>query len=433
MKSFNPGKTDPVYIEIGQSTLRILQAEDGLELPLERLPNGRVSSACKQSVSLSLQSFFKRQAWRPSIKAFCAISARGVSLRRITLPTTSKENIQKLLLLQIESEFPLSPDELAWGQLQLNSGRPGGNGSSGQLEYLIAAMKKDTIEEYTELLAGCGVSPVFTVAALARQDLCPPTIRPQALLDIGRNHSELTSFENGLPKSVRVLSWGGEVITRAIEETLGLTRPEAEELKIKFANEQISQPEVVQKVQEAIQQTLNALAKAINGQTLGEKLYLTGQSVRLKDLAPGLTRRLALGVTCEGIEPVPGAGRSAAILGLRTATQQTYGRSPLIIRGKQVNGGARAVRATPWKLCVLAVGLACGVLVVPYLEAVILKPFLARKLTALKEGRRKLALIDAEWGFFQHLKQTAPPYLDALYLLAKAAPPGARIDSLSMN
>jgi hypothetical protein len=42
-------------------------------------------------------------------------------------------------------------------------------------------------------------------------------------------------------------------------------------------------------------------------------------------------------------------------------------------------------------------------------------------------------LIDAEWSFFQHLKQNAPPYLDALFLIAKAAPQGARIDSLSMN
>src|SRR5204863_8819563 len=134
MKSFNPGKTDPVYIEIGQSTLRILQAEDGLELPLERLPNGRLSSACKQSVSLSLQSFFQRQAWRPSIKAFCAISARGVSLRRITLPTTSKESTQKLLLLQTQREFPLSPEELAWGQPQLRHGTPGGSRPSAHLD-----------------------------------------------------------------------------------------------------------------------------------------------------------------------------------------------------------------------------------------------------------------------------------------------------------
>jgi Tfp pilus assembly PilM family ATPase len=424
-------KTDAIYLEIGQSTLRALQGEEGLELPLERLPDGRLSSACRQSLTLSLQSFFKKATWRPHARAFCAISARGVSLRRITLPSTSKENLQRLLLLQIESEFPLSPDELAWGYLPLDQ-KPAGNGSPGQQEYLIAAVKKAVVEEYTELLAGCGVSPAFTVAALARQDLCPKTMRHQALLDIGRHHSELVSFENSVPKTIRVLPWGGEAITRAIEEKLGITRTEAEELKLKFVQGHLGQ-EVGGKVQAAVQEALDELARAVNGQSLGEKIYLTGQSVRLKDLAPGLARRLAPGVICEPIEPVAAAGRSAAILGLKTATEQGNGRSPLLIRGKQINGGAGVVRPAPWKLIALAGSLACGLLVIPYLEAITLKPFLARKLTALKEDRRKLALIDAEWGFFQHLKQNAPPYLDALFVLAKAAPQGARIDSLSMN
>jgi Tfp pilus assembly PilM family ATPase len=428
----NAIKTDAIYLEIGQSTLRALQGEEGLELPLERLPNGRLSSACRQSLTLSLQSFFKKAAWRPHAKAFCAISARGVSLRRITLPSTSKENLQRLLLLQIESEFPLSPDELAWGYLPLDQTKPGGNGSPGQQEYLIAAVKKEVIEEYTELLSDCGVSPAFTVAALARQDLCPKAMRQQALLDIGRHHSELISFENSFPKTIRVLPWGGEAITRVIEEKLGSTRTEAEELKLKFVQGQLGQ-EAEQKVQAAMQEALDGLAKAVNGQNLGEKIYLTGQSVRLKDLAPGLARRLAPGLICEAIEPVAAAGRSAAILGLKIATEQTGGRSPLFIKGKQVNGGPGVARPAPWKLIALAGSFALGLLLLPYFEAITLKPFLARKLAALKEDRHKLALIDAEWGLFQHLKQNAPPYLDALFLLAKAAPQGARIDSLSMN
>jgi hypothetical protein len=44
-----------------------------------------------------------------------------------------------------------------------------------------------------------------------------------------------------------------------------------------------------------------------------------------------------------------------------------------------------------------------------------------------------LVTIDRELDFVRHLKQNQPPYLDALFLLAKAAPPGSKLDSLSMN
>src|SRR5437867_3084576 len=106
-----------VYLEIGQSSLKALSGEEGLELPLERQPNGRLTSASKENLSLRLQDFLRQKNWQPRSRVYCAIGARGVSLRRLTLPSANKENLQRLLRLQIEAEFPLAPDELAWGYL----------------------------------------------------------------------------------------------------------------------------------------------------------------------------------------------------------------------------------------------------------------------------------------------------------------------------
>ena len=421
-----------VYLEIGQSTLRALRGDEGLELALERLPNGRLSDACKQSLAHNLQTFLRKEGWRPHARAWCAVSARGVSLRRLTLPTASKENLQQLLLLQIEREFPLPPDELAWGWQVIQTGESAVNDSPGQQEYLVAAVKQEVIEEYAELLSSCGLSPAFVLGALVRQGLCPTTGRSQTQLDIGRHHCELISFEDGVPKMIRVLPWGGENITRAIEQKLGITRTEAEDLKLKFGLGRPGEPELEQKIRAAIEEALDGLASSVNGQKV-EKVYLTGQSVRLKELAPGLARRLAPGVACESIDAPVGVGRSAAIQGLRTATEQGNGKLPLILKGKQANGSTAFAQRAPWKGIALAAALVLGICALPYLEAIALKPYLSMKLAGLKADRRKLAMIDAEWGFFQNLKQSAPPYLDAMFLLAKAAPPGARIESLSMN
>ncbi len=42
-------------------------------------------------------------------------------------------------------------------------------------------------------------------------------------------------------------------------------------------------------------------------------------------------------------------------------------------------------------------------------------------------------MIDRELNFLQFLKQNQPPYLDAIYLFAKSAGPGFRIDALNLN
>src|SRR5204863_5397974 len=90
-------------------------------------------------------------------------------------------------------------------------------------------------------------------------------------------------------------------------------------------------------------------------------------------------------------------------------------------------------RTAPWKWAALAGVLALSTLCFPYAEAFLLKNRLAKKLATLKADQVRLATIDRELGFLQHLKNTQPPYIDALSILASASQAGARIDSLTMN
>ncbi len=429
-----------VYLDIGQSSLKALDGEAGLELALERLPNGRLTDACKETVTLSLQSFLKKDVWRPRARALCAIGARGVSLRRLMLPSSTKDNLRRLLLLQIETEFPLPPDALAWGYRRLgNADLPAGQplhqsaNSAANNGFIIAAVKREVVEEYSEILSNCGVIPVFTLAGLARASLWPQPPRACAILDIGRNYSELMTFDNGVPTAVRILPWGGESITRAIEKGLGIARDEAEQLKIGLARGPASDAGRDPKSQAAVEAALNSLAGAIKGQWTGQRIFLSGKSTRLKDLSVLLARCLGNGVQCESIEPAAGEGRSAAILGLKTAAQSGRECPPLVLELKPADGAASMARQAPWKWAGVAVLLTAGLLALPYAEALLLKSRLSRKLAAIQVDKARLSTIDRELDFLRHLKQSQPPYLDALFLLAKAAPQGSRFDSLSMN
>ncbi len=421
------------YMEISQDSLKVLDADKGLELPLERQADGRLSPACKERLTRALPEFLKKRPWQPRLRVFCAVGARGVSLRRLTLPAASREELHRLLLLQIESEFPLPPDQLAWGYVVLPVRQPQPQPASATQEVLVAAVKKEALEEYSEILTSCGASPAFTLAALARSYLCPPAAGAYALLDVGRQHSELITFQDGFPAAVRVLPWGGENISQALEQTLGLSHDEAEKLEARLEREPSLAGDSGQRVRAALETALESLAGVINGRLTTQKIYLTGRGAAFKEFAPQLARCLGNAVECEPVKFVPGQGRSAAILGLKTVTEKNGGWPPLVLRAKPTNGTATLARPAPWKWASAALLLALVALSLPYAEAMLLKPRLVRQLAAIKADRGRLTTIDRELDFLQFLKQNQPPFLDALFLMAKSAPPGARFDSLTMN
>src|ERR1035437_8363771 len=429
--------TPCVYIEIRQSSLKALRGEKGLELPLERAPSGGLTKVCREKLIISLQRFLKKEVWQPRFRAYCAIGARGVSLRRLTLPATTKENFKRLLALQIESEFPLPPDALAWGYRQIaGADIPAGqasNNSAATQELLVVAVKREVVEEYSEIRSECGVVPVFTVAALARRHVRQHPPQTCALLDVGRNYAELITFESGEPLAIRVLPWGGESMTCEIADKLGISRDEAEKLKTQLAQAPSGGGELGPKIQAAIDAALDSLAGAINGHWTGQKVYLSGRSAQLKDLAPRLAGRLGNRAQCELLDFARGEGRSAAVLGLRSITAPGNGSALVTLQSKPTNGSAALARPAPWKWAALSLGLAIFTLALPYVEAPWLKWRLSRRLKAIQADRGRLVTIDRELDFVRHLKQNQPPYLDALFLLAKAAPPGSKLDSLSMN
>ncbi len=368
----------PVYIEISQTSLKALRENAGLELPLERSANGRLTDDCKEKIIAGLQPFLDRKPWQPRANAFCAIGANGVSLRRLALPASAKEEFQRLLRLQIENEFPLPPDELAWGWQPIEA-----NNNKASREVLVAAVKKETVEDYANVLSICGVNPVFTVAALTRKSLCPPQLQPYAILELGRSQSELVTFDPGVPVTLRVLPPASDAsLAEAVRKTLGANWP-------------------------------------------GRKLFLTGAT---DEQAAQLQRQLGSGVACEAL-------KVASILGLKKSVEQNGGSPPLVlqVKARQANGSFNLSAPDVKKWAVRAAALLCALLILPYAEALLLKPFLARKLSALKADKGRLAVIDRELEFLQSLKQTQPPYLDAMYILAKSTPQGGKIDSLTMN
>jgi hypothetical protein len=392
MKAHFPGSA-PILVQIGQETLAASQAGRSMEAPLERAADGRLAPACKAR----LIEEFKRFSGTSLVgaRALCAIDGRGVSLRRLTVPAANSEEQERLLSLQIEAEFPLPPEQLAWGWLKVSSG----GGTKGD-QVLIAAVKAEVVSDYAELFAGFGARARFTPAALIRTGSSSLNSGLAAALHLEEHHCELLVLENGLPSSLRCFSWGTAELKATLDGTGGTE-------------------------QELVPERLAALILAATGKEAnGKKLSISGA-------LNGEQSTLTALVRMAGMTPGFAAGSVAEELGAMVER-----RTPIL----WLNAGNRADSAQRnWtdvfrrKSALVAAALLACALVFPYSEAIVCKPFLARKLAAIKEDRGRLAAIDRELAFLRYLKDNQPPYLDAFYLLARSAPPGTKIDSLTIN
>ena len=225
MKPFGVLEPTLIFVEIRPASLHAWTGLAGVDLPLERGPDGRLTGAATAAATAALQTLVPAKGWMSRARVCCAIGSRGVLLRPIVLPVTAPAEVPRLLQLKIEGEFPLPPDALAWGWSPLLAPAPS-DATSPRQGVLVAAVKKEVIEEYAAIIGPIDPDPIFAVAALVRPALVPIDQRAFAVLDVGPTQSELTLLDAAFPPTVQLLPWGENRLLERLGATLSQSREE---------------------------------------------------------------------------------------------------------------------------------------------------------------------------------------------------------------
>ncbi len=416
-----------VLLELDPRRLRAIRGGELREWVLERTGSGALSDACQGRIRAELTAFLGRQPWQTRAAAVCALSGHGVSLRRWKVPRTAPDDLAQVLRLQLESELPLPPDDLAWGWWACGEEGP-------LLDILVAAVKREVVEEATALFHACGLSPSFTLAALARLALAPPEPHegPGAVLDLGTQDSEWLGLDAGGPARLRILPWGEETIIAALLTRGGLDRTAAEGLLAGWATGVTG--ELSEAVKSALATALDSLAAVLPAGGPGPRLRVSGRLAAYPGVLALLTERLGPDTRCTALEAAGTGLFTSALRGLRRqADNPASGAIGLRLKARPMESRTGLAQPAPRKWAIVAALLLLGLLALPYAEALLLRPRLAARVASIKSNREGLALIDRESDFLRHLKHNQAPYLETLYVLAKTAPPGARIESLTVN
>lgn len=241
---FNPKARSLIGLDISSSAVKMVElASDGKSgyrverYTIEILPRDAVADG--NIVNLEAAAEAVRRAWKKlatsTRNVAIALPASHVITKKIIVAAGQREED---LELQVESEanqyIPFALEEVNL-DFQVVGPAPS---SPDEIEVLIAASRKEKVEDRVAVAESAGLKPVVmdveSYAVLSSFELIekqlPDGGKDQiiALVDVGANVMNLTVLKNGQQLYAREQAFGGNQLTQDIARLFGMTFEEAE-------------------------------------------------------------------------------------------------------------------------------------------------------------------------------------------------------------
>ena len=245
-------------IEISQ-TVGGFQVEHYATEPLPRDAVVEGNLADLDAVAEAVKRAWRRMGSRTRGAAM-ALPASAVITRKVVMPSAANEDE---LEIQVESEanqyIPFTLEEV---NLDFQIIGPVADGAEGEIEVLIAASRKDRVEDRVAAAQAAGlrvhVMDVDAYANLAAVELIQKRLpgggRKQviSLVDLGANTMRVTMFHEGNQVYLREQQVGGNTLTNEIARHFSISTEEAEAAKRQGNLPESYLPEILQPFRENI-------------------------------------------------------------------------------------------------------------------------------------------------------------------------------------
>ena len=241
---FGSGSRSLIGVDISSSSVKMVElGSDGKKgyrverYTTEILPRDAVADG--NIVNLEASAETVRRAWKKlgasTRDVAIALPASHVITKKIIVPSGQRESELEVLVESEANQYiPFALEEVNL-DFQIIGPAPS---SPDEIEVLIAASRKEKVEDRVAVVESAGLRPVvMDVESYAQQasfelieKQLPESGKGQivALIDIGANQMNLTVLRNGLQLYVREQAFGGNQLTQDIARLFSLTFEEAE-------------------------------------------------------------------------------------------------------------------------------------------------------------------------------------------------------------
>jgi type IV pilus assembly protein PilM len=238
------GVKTAVGLDIGTSSVRAAEMNVGKRpAVLERfgqvaLPPGTVRDG--EVVDPDTVARAIKQLWSTAKfstkKVVLGVSNQKVIVRQVDLPWLPADELRKSLAFQVQDFIPIPVDQaiLDFHPLEEFTNESGGR----MLRVLLVAASRDMVMSAMTAAQRAGLTPVMVdltpfamLRALAPVDDMGFTAEAEALVDVGASVTNIVVHQGGVPRFVRILLMGGNDVTDAVAERMGVPVDQAEALK----------------------------------------------------------------------------------------------------------------------------------------------------------------------------------------------------------
>jgi type IV pilus assembly protein PilM len=301
-----------VGLDIGDSSIKVVELKDagkgrgyqltklGFEpLSSEAIVDGSIMDS--QLVIETVNRLFQRCKIKGN-QVCTALSGHSVIVKRISLPVMSDAELAESISWEAEQYIPFDIEDVHLDYQILEGSSLSGEGN---MDVLLAAAKKDKINEYVGVISQAGLTPTTVdIAAFALQNAFEANYEFEshqviALVDIGAAVSSISVLHGGTSVYWRDINIGGNQYTDAIQKELNLSAEQAEQLKRGEEIEGVTYERVLpilssvnEDVGNEIQKTLDFFKQISAADEPLDRLYLTGGAGQVVHLKEALAERL---------------------------------------------------------------------------------------------------------------------------------------------
>ncbi|MEW6077684.1 MAG: type IV pilus assembly protein PilM [Thermodesulfobacteriota bacterium] len=219
-----------------------------------------------------------------------SIGGYSVIVKKINVTSMPEEQLQEVISAEAEQYIPFDINNvnLDFQILGDNEQNP------SQMDVLLVAAKKETVNDYLNVLEMAGLTPVVVdVDAFALQNIYEVNYETGdncvALIDIGAMKTSLNILRGTTSVFMRDVSFGCKQINHDLMKRLGCTFEEAEELKLSDKQEKIPAEDLNHIISSVINDWITEIRRAMDFfyATYSEQdiktIYLSGGGANIKE------------------------------------------------------------------------------------------------------------------------------------------------------
>ena len=317
MSIFNKKFIDPTPpyfgLDISELSIKVLQmAHKGkfdsvYAFASEKLITGLIENGEIKNVDAVVDAIkrVRKKAGISTKNVICSLPESKAFLRIVTIPQMKNEEVAEAIKWEIEAAIPLSIDQVYYDWQVLDKRL---TKDKRQIDVIMVAVSKEFINSFIYVLKKAGLTTYgFEIESVAQAN---SLLRDNEkgvttmIIDIGDKSTSFVVTVDNIPVFTSSIPLSAEIMTKAIEQTFGITYEEAEEIKkIYGIGSVLKNDHVFQATKSVVENFVTEAQKSIDFYSNNlsysggiDRIIMCGGGARMKGIVPYLSRRLGYNI-----------------------------------------------------------------------------------------------------------------------------------------